>query len=865
MLKILFMNIRDKKIIVCIMTLFLSFSLTLSEGHTFTRLSRPDNNSWLFWPSSSRPVEFYVNLSLPGYTTVEQVLVARRAAEAWNGHPADFAYTYREFPFGVTPDRTYATFNFTNTIMSISDGAPRTDTMGNTSYGCYSELGGILRNYGFTLNFSRLDGTLVDSVVVICQNNVGWNYSTLTTDVIPRVWYVGTGMPPPSQMDLWSVVAHELGHMLGLGHSTINFADPIVELREATMVSSGVPGTIQLRDINSDDIAGLREIYRPASRIILCPLTGPTCLADAPCLDPDCDGLPNDQEALILTDPRNPDTDDDRLGDGAEVNTHRTNPLRPDTDSDGLTDGEEVLSYHCDPRITDTDGDGISDLLEVRNALNCRDRNDAATDYDGDGLTNADEIRRGTLIENADSDGDGMEDGVEVRNGLNPMDPSDARSDLDGDGLSNIIEISIGTNIRIPDTDSDGLTDGAEVNTHRTNPLRPDTDGDGLNDGAEVNTHHTDPLRPDTDGDTLSDGDEVNRHRTNPLDRNTDHDCLDDNVEVAMGTDPNRYQAPEIRLEPGSLDFGDVTRRAKMLYYVIRNRGELPLQIQSSVLTGENFTSETFSPITIAPSGERRFPVVFSPATIGHREGRVRFESNDCFHNPVLLSLSASGQVASLSLTPDTLRFEPLALMIHATQGIRINNSGNKPLKIMLSTNEPAFYPARLTEEIRAGATVEMPIYFRPYRYGSIEGKLIIDGFFGQNTQHVEIPLTGFGAGESPSLATSGSSIDFGETTTGIPVIREVIVSNTGRSRLYVHQVEVIGEDGNSLDATLSHDRRRVLPLLERFTVAPRSERRLRVRFQPTVSGSLRGQLRLKANLPPGEGIHTISFEGRGR
>jgi hypothetical protein len=48
------------------------------------------------------------------------------------------------------------------------------------------------------------------------------------------------------------------------------------------------------------------------------------------------------------TDPNDPDTDDDGLNDGAEVNTYGTDPNNPDTDGDGLEDGLEV-AFGSDP------------------------------------------------------------------------------------------------------------------------------------------------------------------------------------------------------------------------------------------------------------------------------------------------------------------------------------------------------------------------------------------------------------------------------------------------------------------------------------------------------------------------------------
>lgn len=80
--------------------------------------------------------------------------------------------------------------------------------------------------------------------------------------------------------------------------------------------------------------------------------------------DTDDDGIPDGQEIDLGTDPLNSDTDGDILYDGGEL-VHGTDPLNPDTDGDGLSDGDEVYFYNTDPLNPDTDGDGVSDYEEV--------------------------------------------------------------------------------------------------------------------------------------------------------------------------------------------------------------------------------------------------------------------------------------------------------------------------------------------------------------------------------------------------------------------------------------------------------------------------------------------------------------------
>jgi len=63
--------------------------------------------------------------------------------------------------------------------------------------------------------------------------------------------------------------------------------------------------------------------------------------------DADNDGLTDDEEAALGTDPAKADTDGDGLIDRIEKDY--TDPLNPDTDGDGTSDGDEDLIYGTDP------------------------------------------------------------------------------------------------------------------------------------------------------------------------------------------------------------------------------------------------------------------------------------------------------------------------------------------------------------------------------------------------------------------------------------------------------------------------------------------------------------------------------------
>ncbi len=122
-----------------------------------------------------------------------------------------------------------------------------------------------------------------------------------------------------------------------------------------------------------------------------------------PGMDTDRDGIPDDIECMIGSDPQNPDTDGDGIQDGVERSYPRIcvssasvpqrrppvvcandagcmtgerclglDPTRADSDGDGVPDAEEDPDRNgrieldmgeTDPRLADTDGDGRSDAM----------------------------------------------------------------------------------------------------------------------------------------------------------------------------------------------------------------------------------------------------------------------------------------------------------------------------------------------------------------------------------------------------------------------------------------------------------------------------------------------------------------------
>lgn len=178
--------------------------------------------------------------------------------------------------------------------------------------------------------------------------------------------------------------------------------------------------------------------------------------------DRDGDGLTNDREKELGTDPDNFDTDNDGMTDGEEIKW-KFNPLDPKDGADGL----DEFGF---PRgaAADADKDGIPNRLEIYYGsvslkakqewpFDPRNSADGALDYDGDGMSNAQEV---SLILHSPINSKKIED-LKKPNSL----------------------------------DKDGLPAIEEINKYKTDPLKFDTDGDGIGDGEEV-SKGSEPLKP---------------------------------------------------------------------------------------------------------------------------------------------------------------------------------------------------------------------------------------------------------------------------------------------------------------------------------------------------------------------------------
>ena len=308
-------------------------------------------------------------------------------------------------------------------------------------------------------------------------------------------------------------------------------------------------------------------------------------------IDTDDDGLSDDEEDRLGTDPLLMDTDQDSISDSEEIGVNLDSPLNSDDDDliDALDfdDDNDGISTLVEERVgtsslhADTDEDGILDSVEVGSDPS------APLDTDGDGIINAldtdddddnietiQEVLLGTNHLLIDSDGDGLSDSEEIadlmdkpldsnKNGIIDAVDTNETLDQDNDGLTDLLEARLLTDPKKADSDDDGISDAIEIGDNTDEPKDTDLDGiidaldnvdnsdsdnDGLTDAQEIKLK-SDPQVADSDKDGINDLEELGKNVEQPLDtdkdgilnlidRDDDNDNLSTRYEIRIGTNP---------------------------------------------------------------------------------------------------------------------------------------------------------------------------------------------------------------------------------------------------------------------------------------------------------------------------------------
>jgi hypothetical protein len=152
---------------------------------------------------------------------------------------------------------------------------------------CYSSAAAGITTVFFVQDGSSHAGTILDADIEL--NNVNYTFTINPTSATPR--------PGTTLADLENTLTHELGHLQGLDHTCKDSATPPQEVDDsgspppdctalsslplaeqvkitlATMYNFAMPGEINKRSPEMDDVAGIANAYPPANDPSSCKMT----------------------------------------------------------------------------------------------------------------------------------------------------------------------------------------------------------------------------------------------------------------------------------------------------------------------------------------------------------------------------------------------------------------------------------------------------------------------------------------------------------------------------------------------------------------------------------------------------------------
>lgn len=202
-----------------------------------------------------------------GYLKVGTLVGTTVRGLRWTG-PIRYYVTNRDVPGVTAPDLQRAVARAFGTWSSTPGVSLTTDFVGFTTAEPFTDEG--MTVIGFQSR-PDLDRTLGATTFTL---------DTITGDVLESDIFLNAAFPwstaaagEGQRFDVESIVLHEIGHLLGLGHSALGETELMPSGGRKLLAKAAVmfpiafpPGNTRDRVLNPDDVAGIGDIYGAASR-----------------------------------------------------------------------------------------------------------------------------------------------------------------------------------------------------------------------------------------------------------------------------------------------------------------------------------------------------------------------------------------------------------------------------------------------------------------------------------------------------------------------------------------------------------------------------------------------------------------------
>lgn len=243
------------------------------------------------------------------------------------------------------------------------------------------------------------------------------------------------------------------------------------------------------------------------------------------------------------------------------------------------------------------------------------------------------------------------------------------------------------------------------------------------------------------------------------------------------------------------LHFGTVCHGPAWRVIHVYNVGNRNLMIMSvhRVAGSADFTvlAAPATPLAIAPGAQIDFTVAFNPTATGVLElATIQIVSNDPVTPKLDVQAEGRGGAGALeTVIADHGAFGECCVHAHRDEPLTLHNNGPCDLTVFGVTSSSAdFVPPGVNLYpliIAPGASIAVPIRFRPTAIGTFSGTLTVTSSDPAGPKHVQVS----GIAPAGKLVVTGSTI-FGAVPACCRVERTISICNVGDCKLHVSGVE---------------------------------------------------------------------------
>ncbi len=294
----------------------------------------------------------------------------------------------------------------------------------------------------------------------------------------------------------------------------------------------------------------------------------------------------------------------------------------------------------------------------------------------------------------------------------------------------------------------------------------------------------------------------------------------------------------------------------------VSNTGNAPLTVTGLVFSGNgasDFLSSQAVPFTVAPGAQQQLTVQFRPTQGGNRQATLNVVSSDALRPSVAVSLTGSGQSATVSVAPLSVSWGQVRVGQSSTRTVTIQNTGTGALTVsslqFLGNSAPRFTISGVGTPFTVppnGQPVNVQVVFQPSAVGAANATLHV---VSDDPLSPSIQVALEGEGIAPGLSLSTTTLTFGAQVVARPsAARTFEITNTGSAPLQVFSLGVTGQASSAF---------RVEMPTGQFSIPAGESRTVSVVMTAAAVGESTARLNIQSDRP-GTGSAYVDLVGLG-